>query len=486
MSPNREPAEWKEVNMRWIQSRTAGVALVVTAVVTFSIALATWQSWPAEAQDTYIVNDDLLPEEGGCDTPNFETDNIDAVIDHVEVSDGDTLVICEGTYRGDITVDKSLTIEGREEADRADVVIAVAPGPSSTTDGLTVEADDVTIRHLKLDGPDGSEYGILNLSPGNDHLTISDVEVTDWIVGILMESTEDAVIEGSDIHDNAVDGVVMVEGERNLIQGNEITNGNEFALLADSVDELLVEGNVLSGNEGSQVFVIHTANVRILRNEIVTVTGSDGIWIGALPAEAFVQIGGSPENANSFSGPIDPMAGHHYVELHCAAENTVDATYNWWGSTVRIDIANRIFNDEDDDGTECAAPDDVKGAVVFHPWATEPAPTPSPSPTPTPTPSPTPTPTPSPTPVADTRDFDLPLGWNNFVWTGTDATAADTALNCIASNFAIAYALDAGGWLRYVPGDPGITTLATVDKYDSLLVLITASGVQCLGMPVEP
>jgi hypothetical protein len=85
-----------------------------------------------------------------------------------------------------------------------------------------------------------------------------------------------------------------------------------------------------------------------------------------------------------------------------------------------------------------------------------------------------------------TRDFDLPLGWSNFVWSGADATAADTALNCIAGNFAIAYALEAGGWLRYVPGDPAITTLATVDKYDSLLVLVTASGVQCLGMPVEP
>ena len=94
-------------------------------------------------------------------------------------------------------------------------------------------------------------------------------------------------------------------------------------------------------------------------------------------------------------------------------------------------------------------------------------------------------PSPSPTP-AGTRDFDLQLGWNNFVWTGADATPADTALNCIAGDFAIAYLLEAGGWLRYVPGDPAITTLATVDKYDSLLVLVTASGVQCLGMPVEP
>jgi hypothetical protein len=78
------------------------------------------------------------------------------------------------------------------------------------------------------------------------------------------------------------------------------------------------------------------------------------------------------------------------------------------------------------------------------------------------------------------------LGWNNFVWTGADATSAETALSCIAGDFAIAYNWDGAAWKRYVPDDPGITTLATVDQYDSLLVLITASGVQCEDMPIAP
>jgi parallel beta-helix repeat protein len=464
--------------MRWIQSKTAGVALVVTAVVTLSIALATWQSWPAQAQDTWIVNDDLLPAEDGCDTPDFEMDDIDAVIDHMEVSDGDTLVICEGTYLGGITVDKSVTIEGREAAARGDVVIDVDPaGPSF---GLSIQADNVTIRHLTLDGPAEPSGGISVPHPGSANLTVGDVEITDWRNGITTDTARDMVIEDSYIHDNSNTGVQLYTGQGNVLRGNQITDNVE-ALYVLGEDQLLVEGNTLSSNAATQVAIDgFEVNMRIFRNDIVTVTGSDGIAILDVPAEAFIQIGGSAENANTFSGPFG--GPDYYVEQDCAAENTVDATYNWWGSINPIDIANRIFNDEDDAGVECPAPDDVKGAVVFHPWATEPAPTPSPSPTPTPIPSPTP----SPTPVADTRDFDLPLGWNNFVWTGADATAADTVLNCIAGNFAIAYALEAGGWLRYVPGDPAITTLATVDKYDSLLVLVTASGVQCLGMPVEP
>jgi hypothetical protein len=78
----------------------------------------------------------------------------------------------------------------------------------------------------------------------------------------------------------------------------------------------------------------------------------------------------------------------------------------------------------------------------------------------------------------------LVQGWNNFVWTGSSGTAAEAALSCIADKFAIAYQWDGTNWKRYVPDDPDISTLATVNKYDSLLVLITASGVQCTNMPM--
>ena len=471
--------------MRWIRSRTAVVALVAV-VAALTIALGSWQGWLAQAaDDTWIVNDDLLPAEGGCNTPDFETDNIDAVIDHMDVSDGDTLVICEGTYQAGVTVDKSVTIEGREGAVRADVKIE----ETAANDGLIVQANNVTIRHLMLEGPGGSTTdGGIVIIHGTDGTTISDVEVTEWDTGIFADDSAGTVIEYSNIHDNDDDndayGVHLRAGERSVVRHNQIADNGRTGVGVQDEDEALVIDNTISGNIDDQIAVFDKSHVRIHRNEIVTVTSSTGIFLSwSLPAEAFVQIGGSPENANTFSGPFDPDAFHYYVHMLCDAENTVDATYNWWGTIHRPDIANRIFNDEDDDGTECTLPHD--GSVVFHPWATEPAPTPSPSPTPTPTPSPTP----SPTPVADTRDFDLQFGWNNFVWTGADATAADTALNCIAGppvQFDIAYKLEGSSWLRYVPGDPDITTLATVDKYDNLLVLVTASGVQCLGMPVDP
>jgi hypothetical protein len=162
-------------------------------------------------------------------------------------------------------------------------------------------------------------------------------------------------------------------------------------------------------------------------------------------------------------------------------EVTVDATWNYWGGlTSRTAIADSIYDDEDQN--ECLTD---HGAVVFHPWVTEPPPTPSPSPTPTPTPSPTP----SPTPTLGTRTFDLQMGWNDFVWTGPTGTDPATALSCIDGNYVIAYRYVAltQTFQRYVPGNATLSTMTNLNKYDSLLVLVTtAAGVQCQDMPVDP
>jgi hypothetical protein len=86
------------------------------------------------------------------------------------------------------------------------------------------------------------------------------------------------------------------------------------------------------------------------------------------------------------------------------------------------------------------------------------------------------------------RDLDLsPAGWNSFVWTRPSATDPATALDCIADDYAIAYRLQQDQtYQRYVPGRADLSNMAAIDRYDSLLVLITESGAQCLDMPVDP
>jgi len=374
-------------------------------------------------------------------------------------------------------VTKELTIEGRAAADRSNVDIQGTAG----NDGFVISVDGVTIRHLKLTGT-GADRGIV-IQAGADNNTIQDMEITAWAIGVLTGDAQGNVIETSDIHTNADAGITNQGGETTVVRNNEITDNTNNGVSVEGEDQALVDSNSLSGNGLAQIQVAGRTEVNIVRNQIVT--ASNGIYIGAVPAEALIIIGGSADMANTFTGPFD--ATKFYVYLHCSAQDTVNAIYNWWGSTNRTDIANRIFNDEDDTGVECTAPDDVNGAVVFHPWATGPAPTPTPSATPSPTATGTPTPTATP---GATRTIDLsPAGWQDLAWSGADGTDPGTALACISGKYSIAYAWEGptAGFKRWVEGCaiPGICNMSPLNKYDTLLVNITAAGVTCV-MPVAP
>jgi parallel beta-helix repeat protein len=471
--------------MKW--TRTGGIAAFMGALaIVLALSLGLWSHWTASAQDTFLVNDDTTPAADGCDTPDFQTEDIEDAIDSGLVTDGDILVVCDGTYNPttSIEVTKQLTIEGRAAADRDDITIQGTAG----NDGFVISVDGVTIRHLKLMGAGGAgtEVGV-NIRPGANDNTIQDMEITAWNDGVLIQDAEGNVVQTSNSHANADTGVLIFDGVNNVIRNNELKDNTNQGIDMGPEDQLLVDSNTLSGNGGAQMQVVGRTEVNIVRNQIET--ASDGIHITDVPAEALIIIGGSADMANTFTGTFG--GGNYYVELVCAAQDTVVATYNWWGSTVRLDIANRIFNDEDDAGVECAAPDDVKGAVVFHPWATGPAPTPTPSPTPSPTGTPTPTPTPTATATPGaTRTIDLsPQGWHDMAWSGANGTDPGTVLACVSGKYSIAYAWEGptAGFKRYVEGCaiPGICNMSSFNKYDSVLVNITAAGVTCV-MPVAP
>ncbi|KPK21089.1 MAG: hypothetical protein AMJ76_03600 [Dehalococcoidia bacterium SM23_28_1] len=418
---------------------------LIAAVAALTIALGAWQGWLAQAAGTTYVINDVIPPEDECGTPDYTTTDLNSVI--AAVSDEDTLVLCEGSYDAGVVVDKKITIEGQADVDIDKIVI---DGTGGGDDGMEVTADDVTIRHLTLVGPICGNRGI-DILPAADNTTITDVDASDWSDGIFVSGT-DTLIQQSNIHDNLA-GIFLAVSTGTHILSNDIVDNTDNGIDMDAPDLALVGDNTISGND-RQVNIAGSAHIQFLRNTIVT--DSNGIVMD-LPAEALVIIGGSDANANTFDGPL--TAAEHYIVLACGSEATVNATHNYWKGSPAISrgVAGVIFNDEDDPDADC--PGDDAGAVVFHPVAPGPAPAPSPSPTPTPTPS--------------------------FVWTGEDATPAATALDCIAGNFAIAYQYDAtAGWSRYVPDNAALSNLSTVDQYDSLLVLVTASGVVCQDMPV--
>jgi len=464
-----------------------GLAVVAAAV---AVMLGTWQAWTAEADGATFVINDVDPPEAGCGTPDYTTTDINSVIAMATVHDNDTLVLCEGTYDGGVVVNKKLTIEGQADVAVDKIVVEVAV---AGTDGITLQADEAVVRHLFLQGP-GDDNGIL---VDADNTTVSGVEASDWRVAVGSLNAQGTLVEESSLHDSEA-GLTFASGGPNEAQGNEITDNTVVGLSLFLEDQTMIDGNHIYQNDGAQVQVWDQigmdpsvpTHVQFARNDIETKAGTDGFLITTVEADSFVQIGGAADSTNNFSGPFDATAGDYYVELPCNAENTVDATFNWWGSTNRTDITNRIFNDADEQSrgyTECnVAADRKRGGVVFEPWAMA-AWTPTATATPSPTATATATATPTATPPAGTRNFDLPAGWNDFVWTGASDTAPATVLNCIDGDYAIAYRFMETGqtFERQVPGDALLSNMGILDKYESLLVLVT-TATQCQGMPVDP
>jgi hypothetical protein len=115
--------------MRW--TRVGGMAAFMAALaIVLALCLGLWSHWTASAQDTFIVNDDTTPASDGCGTPDFETEDIEDAIDSGLVADGDTLVICEGTYNPPdaIEVTKSL----RDAPPRTGTVLLCRESPAAT------------------------------------------------------------------------------------------------------------------------------------------------------------------------------------------------------------------------------------------------------------------------------------------------------------------------------------------------------------------
>jgi hypothetical protein len=85
-------------------------------------------------------------------------------------------------------------------------------------------------------------------------------------------------------------------------------------------------------------------------------------------------------------------------------------------------------------------------------------------------------------PPGTERTLDWGVGWQNEGWTGADGTAPEDVFACAAGSYAAAYRLVGGGWERYFPDRPDISTMGSLDKYDAFLILVTAP-VSC-SMPV--
>jgi nitrous oxidase accessory protein NosD len=186
---------------------------------------------------------------------------------------GGTVTVLEGTYTGNVNVNKPLTLEGANAGVSAGVD-AETRGDETIIDGnITISADKVTIDGITLTGGadivgdvagiflaaeaseatitnniitgDGAGRGILSSANGNN-VVIENNEISGWTTGIFNQSNDNVDVIGNLIHDN-VSGVANDFVNNVLIEGNDFKDNDEAIGTFTSTD-LEVMGNDLAEN----------------------------------------------------------------------------------------------------------------------------------------------------------------------------------------------------------------------------------------------
>lgn len=109
-----------------------------------------------------------------------------------QATPGATLIVEPGTYRGDLLIDKPLTLIGRGQA------LLVGSGGGSV---VRVRADDVTIEGFAIDGGGGGDLGrdSAGIHVSGRRVTVRGARIRNALFGVYLHAAHGAVVEDSEI-----------------------------------------------------------------------------------------------------------------------------------------------------------------------------------------------------------------------------------------------------------------------------------------------
>jgi len=272
---------------------------------------------------------------------------------------GDTVMVAAGIYNENITLKSGVKLQG------SGTDFTTIDGGSNGSVVKMSGISDVTISGFTITNGlgDGQDYYYADNGGGIAVYECSNIMIRDNIItqnraegghadggGIMIcKCSGDIDILNNSITDNYAQhwgGGISIQGTFNVrIKDSDISDNN--ASLGGGIS--LWEGDPAEG-----------ASARIDQNWITNNQG-DGIYIGD---DCSALIGGELDSANNIIGNTE------YAVYNDSTED-IDATYNYWGTTVELEIQNLIYDYYDDIITEDYSVDAINGVVNYKPWTNE-------------------------------------------------------------------------------------------------------------------
>ncbi len=194
-------------------------------------------------------------------------------------SDGDTIVVRDGTYYESITVSRQLTIKSEKGPENC-----IVNGTGSTV--FTLKADGIRIEGFTITG--GGEGIFLEYS-NNNSISNNNISSNNWR-GIYLYESNNNSISNNNISSNNDDGIYLKDSNDNTIESNEFINDGLFVRdsYRNEVRNNTVNGKPLVYLEGEsdeifhkagQVILINCLNITIMNSELTNTDVGIELWM---------------------------------------------------------------------------------------------------------------------------------------------------------------------------------------------------------------
>lgn len=159
----------------------------------------------------------------------------------LNATNGDTIIVSNGTYNENIVVDREVTIRSQSGA------TSTILNSSSGSDTVNITVSNVTINGFAVTGAsDSSAVGIYLSS--NSNCTISNNIVTGNYYGIVLDSSNTTTLTGNNVSNSEEYGLILSSSNNNNLTGNNAINNHNYGISVSHSSGNKLTGNYISGD----------------------------------------------------------------------------------------------------------------------------------------------------------------------------------------------------------------------------------------------